>query len=180
MPFEAITYLTGECNYGGRVTDNWDRRLLNTMLADFYNRDVVEKPSFPFSPSGDYVTPPKSSYDDYLRFIKVRHHTVLRVVVSWLARLSKRSNTFAPYQELPVSQHPEIFGMHENVDISKDLQQTKLLFDSLLLTQGRGSKGGGSSGSDNALYDIASDILTKVPWNISFHFPSPRVVIWIE
>ncbi|XP_049610508.1 dynein axonemal heavy chain 12-like [Syngnathus scovelli] len=137
VPFEAITYLTGECNYGGRVTDNWDRRLLNTMLADFYNRDVVDKPSFPFSPSGDYVTPPKSSYDDYLQFIK----------------------------ELPLTQYPEIFGMHENVDISKDLQQTKLLFDSLLLTQGGGSKGGGSSGSDNALYDIANDILSKIPNN---------------
>lgn len=52
--------------------------------------------------------------------------------------------------------------MHENVDISKDLQQTKLLFDSLLLTQGGGSKGGSSSGSDNTLFDIANDILTQV------------------
>lgn len=52
--------------------------------------------------------------------------------------------------------------MHENVDISKDLQQTKLLLDSLLLTQGSGSKGGGSSGSDSTLYNIANDILTKV------------------
>ena len=52
--------------------------------------------------------------------------------------------------------------MHENVDISKDLQQTKFLFDSLLLTQGGGAKGGASSGSDNTLYDIANDILTKV------------------
>lgn len=52
--------------------------------------------------------------------------------------------------------------MHENVDISKDLQQTKLLFDSLLLTQGGGAKGGGSSGGDSTLYDIANDILTKV------------------
>lgn len=52
--------------------------------------------------------------------------------------------------------------MHENVDISKDLQQTKLLFDSLLLTQGGGVKGGTSSGSDNTLYDIANDIITKV------------------
>lgn len=52
--------------------------------------------------------------------------------------------------------------MHENVDISKDLQQTKLLFDSLLLTQGGGVKGGASSGSDNTLYDIANDIKTKV------------------
>lgn len=56
--------------------------------------------------------------------------------------------------------------MHENVDISKDLQQTKLLFDSLLLTQGGGAKGGGSAGSDNTLYDIANDILTKVKTNL--------------
>lgn len=52
--------------------------------------------------------------------------------------------------------------MHENVDISKDLQQNKLMFDSLILTQGGGAKGGASSGTDNALYDIANDILTKV------------------
>lgn len=55
--------------------------------------------------------------------------------------------------------------MHENVDISKDLQQTKMLFDSLLLTQGGGAKGGSSSGSDTTLYDIANDILTKVESN---------------
>lgn len=62
--------------------------------------------------------------------------------------------------------------MHENVDISKDLQQTKLLFDSLLLTQGGGAKGGASSGSDNTLYEIANDIMTKVGTNQS----SPSLV----
>ncbi|KAL6119092.1 dnah12 [Pungitius sinensis] len=137
VPFEAITYLTGECNYGGRVTDDWDRRLLMTILADFYNQDIIEKPRFPFSPSGEYFAPPKSTYDGYVLFIK----------------------------ELPLSQHPEVFGMHENVDISKDLQQTKLLFDSLLLTQGGGAKGGASSGSDKALFDIANDILNELPAN---------------
>ncbi|XP_072306337.1 dynein axonemal heavy chain 12 [Eucyclogobius newberryi] len=137
VPFEAITYLTGECNYGGRVTDDWDRRLLLTILADFYNCDIIEKPHYTFSPSGDYCAPPKSQYEEYIEYIK----------------------------ELPVSQHPEIFGMHENVDISKDLQQTKLLFYSLLLTQGGGGKRGSSSGSDNALYDIASNILTQLPDN---------------
>ncbi|XP_054464751.1 dynein axonemal heavy chain 12 [Anoplopoma fimbria] len=137
VPFEAITYLTGECNYGGRVTDDWDRRLLMTILSDFYNQDIIEKPRYPFSPSGEYFAPPKSIYDDYVVFIK----------------------------ELPLSQHPEVFGMHENVDISKDLQQTKLIFDSLLLTQGGGAKGGASSGSDNTLFDIANDILNELPPN---------------
>lgn len=71
VPFEAIAYLTGECNYGGRVTDDWDRRLLLTILADFYNKDVIEKIHYPFSPSGEYYAPPKSAYEDYINFIKV-------------------------------------------------------------------------------------------------------------
>lgn len=72
MPFEAISYLTGECNYGGRVTDDWDRRLLLTILADFYNRDFIEKTSYNFSESSEYFAPPKSNYEGYIEFIEVK------------------------------------------------------------------------------------------------------------
>lgn len=36
IPFEALKYLTAECNYGGRVTDDKDRRLIITLLNDYY------------------------------------------------------------------------------------------------------------------------------------------------
>nr|KAF6473900.1 dynein axonemal heavy chain 12 [Rousettus aegyptiacus] len=105
------------------------------MLADFYNLHIIENPHYKFSPSGNYFAPPKGTYNDYIEFIK----------------------------KLPFTQHPEIFGLHENVDISKDLQQTKVLFESLLLTQG-GSKQTGSSGStDQILFEITKDILQKLP-----------------
>ncbi len=71
VPYDAISYLTGECNYGGRVTDDWDRRTLLTMLADFYNPAVVEDAKYKFSPSGVYYAPPKGTYEEYVEFIKV-------------------------------------------------------------------------------------------------------------
>ncbi|XP_077977539.1 dynein axonemal heavy chain 12-like [Glandiceps talaboti] len=134
VPYDAITYMTGECNYGGRVTDDRDRRTLLTILADFYNPRIVSEAKYKYSPSGLYHVPPKGSYEDYIEFIKA----------------------------LPQNQKPEVFGMHDNVDISRELQETKMLFDNVLLTQG--GRGGGASGkTDDTLFEIASDVLSKLP-----------------
>ena len=62
VPYAALRYLTGECNYGGRVTDDKDRRCLANMLTDFY--DVIIQPDeYRFSP-GTYWPPegPLGSY----------------------------------------------------------------------------------------------------------------------
>lgn len=46
IPFAALKYLTSECNYGGRVTDDKDRRLITTLLDDYYNIKVIEDPNY--------------------------------------------------------------------------------------------------------------------------------------
>jgi len=46
LPLEALTYLTGQCNYGGRVTDDKDRRLLVSLLSIFYTPQIVDDDSY--------------------------------------------------------------------------------------------------------------------------------------
>jgi dynein heavy chain, axonemal len=36
IPFEAMKYLIAEANYGGRVTDDWDRKLVNVYIGKSY------------------------------------------------------------------------------------------------------------------------------------------------
>lgn len=38
IPWETLRYLIGEAMYGGRVTDNYDRRVLNTYLEDYMGK----------------------------------------------------------------------------------------------------------------------------------------------
>ena len=40
-PFKVLMYTAGHINYGGRVTDDWDRRFQLTMLGEFYRDEVL-------------------------------------------------------------------------------------------------------------------------------------------
>ena len=111
IPFDALKYLTSECNYGGRVTDDKDRILITTILDDYYCPEMVNDENYLFVPDRNYlINDGITSYQDYLNFIR----------------------------NLPLNSKPEVFGFHPNADITKDINETTLLFDSLLLCSSEG------------------------------------------
>lgn len=42
IPYKVINFLGAEINYGGRVTDDKDKRLINTILSIYINPHVLK------------------------------------------------------------------------------------------------------------------------------------------
>lgn len=56
IPYKTLNYLIAEINYGGRVTDDKDVRLITALLLNYLNPEVM-KGNYSFSSSGVYHTP---------------------------------------------------------------------------------------------------------------------------
>lgn len=63
IPFTALIYLTGECYYGGKVTDDWDRRCLRVLLSQFYTMDIFYD-NYQFSTLPQYCIPEAATIDN--------------------------------------------------------------------------------------------------------------------
>ena len=133
IPFAALAYLVGECNYGGRVTDDKDRRCIMNMLDDFYTPAILDG-DYKFSPSGTYYAPPPGTLENYREYVR----------------------------GLPYTEGPEVFGLHDNANISCALSETNLLLDTALSLQPRDSGGEGKSWGD-VLDELAKDIAKRIP-----------------
>jgi len=64
IPWDSLLFVSGQINYGGRVTDDWDRRCLITILKKFYNTDILNK-TYQFSESNIYKVPEIGPIEDY-------------------------------------------------------------------------------------------------------------------
>lgn len=134
IPYEVIRVLSGEVNYGGRVTDDKDRRLLNTLLLTFINDEAATSDAYSFSESGTYVSPSCATVAEMLEHIRA----------------------------LPQAPAPEVFGLHENADITCDQNETYAMFSTVLALQPRVAGGKGAS-REEQIESAAKEILAKCP-----------------
>ena len=116
VPYKVLNYIGAEINYGGRVTDDKDSRLIITILRTFINHQILDD-SFRFSKSGLYYSPPTGEKEDYIEYIK----------------------------SLPLNPSPEAFGLHENAEITTSQNTTRVLLETILSMQPRASSGTGKT-----------------------------------
>ena len=110
-----------ENNYGGRVTDDKDRRCLNNILSGFYTPEILED-GYKFSSSGIYYAPPDGDKQSYLAYIK----------------------------SLPLNATP-VFGIHDNAEITSAIGSTNSLLSAVLQLQPRTTGGEGKSWSEQLM-----------------------------
>ncbi|KAH9088158.1 hypothetical protein LEN26_019633 [Aphanomyces euteiches] len=143
VPFEVLKVMTSMINYGGRITDDKDMRTSDVILMTYFKPDILTD-GYKFSSSGIYYSipcNPKSPYASYIDYIN----------------------------SLPINPEPEVFGMHDNANITCAQAETYDMFDIILSLQPRMSSGAGKSREDT-IADAANSIELSLPPNFDLEF----------
>ena len=138
-PWDALRYLIAEANYGGRVTDEFDFRLVRCYVRNLFQEDAITAEQFLLAPPLEYLRVPDDGgalMKPYTDFIK----------------------------GLPVLDNPQAFGQHPNADISAQINDTDILLDTLSSLQpATGGGGGAGEGADDRLLKMVTDMQEGIP-----------------
>merc|ERR1719450_1038360 len=85
VPWVTLVYIIAEVNYGGRVTDDKDVRLISAVLKNYFNASMLE-PNFKFAGLDSYYPPKEGPLQDTRDYLKT----------------------------LPMDEDPRVFGLHPN------------------------------------------------------------------
>ncbi|CEG01942.1 Dynein heavy chain [Ostreococcus tauri] len=145
-PWDALRYLIGEANYGGRITDEIDRRVIKAYLLQFFCEDVLMEDDFALT-SG---------------------------ALGKVYRIPSCTNELKNHREfvnkLPLSDQAEAFGQHPNADISYMIAESEAILRAC--TKFHMADAGSSSASSQAsaaaqtesrVLQIIEDMLKTVP-----------------
>lgn len=136
IPYKVLQQLTSVVNYGGRITDDKDMRTSDILIADFFNPKILQD-AYAFSASGLYfsITPdPDAPHQSYLDYI----------------------------ERMPLNAEPEVFGMHDNANITCAITEADASFAIILTLQPRVAAGAGASREDQII-DSCKNMQSQLP-----------------
>ena len=148
ISWPTLQYMVAEAQYGGKITDDEDRRLFSTYTKRWISKSAMED-GFSFNPEAPINAIP--------------HDFVYEV------RDAGEVDAYRKYTAgLPDVDSPEIFGLHPNADLTFRAKEANELLATLGETQPRGGGGGGGGGGktkslDEMVMELASELVAQVP-----------------
>lgn len=152
VPWNALNYMIGVINYGGRVTDFLDSRCLSTILSTFFNDEVTLPQQFNFTDDGVYCIPEDVSSLDAMR--------------EYLANL-------------PPFESPELFGLHANAVITFNKTTVRRQLLSILSVQPRTKAASGLTPEEKVM-KIVGEFQERLPSIIDRSKASPETYRILE
>ena len=146
LPWDALQFITAEITYGGRVTDEWDQRVLKVVLNRFFRRETLES-GYLYSSSDFYHALETTSLTSYKEYI----------------------------EQLPIIDPPEIFDMYENANISYQKKESMYMINTILEVQPRMVSGGSGKSSDEIVFEMADLIISKLPQKLDIDLALPEM-----
>jgi dynein heavy chain, axonemal len=146
LSWTTLQYMVGEVQYGGRITDDLDRRLFMSYSEAWLSNGTLS-PSFSFNPEHaiqkipdnfNYKIPASTELHDFSGFI----------------------------EKFPDVDSPEVLGLHPNADLTFRFQEVTQLLDTIIETQPKqtGAVEGGKSREETVL-DKCLELQSTIPDN---------------
>lgn len=153
IPYEVLNILTSYINYGGRVTDDKDLRTIDIILRSYFRPSILED-GYQFSESGVYFSAPSDPdhpHQSYMDYIN----------------------------SLPINPDPEVFGMHDNANMTYATNETYATFDTILSLQPRATSGGMMT-REEQIEELAQSILETCPMPFNIEAVSMQYPVMYE
>lgn len=142
VPWDALKYLIAEANYGGRITDDFDRRVCRSYINSLFCIDAITTSQYKVSTMAHYYVPDSTD----LQFVR----------------------EYA--QALPQIDKAEVFGQHPNADIASQIKDSEGLLSSLLSLQPTVVTGKGGVSMEDKVLGIVVDISKRLPEDMDIDY----------
>jgi len=148
IPWEAIQYLIAQCNYGGRVTDDRDRKLIDVYSKEIFNDNLIAPEKW--RPYGTEELKYHYPADEQ------------NTKVDPIALFSPEFFYETIANDMEDNDKPLAFGQHVNAEInSQVIESSETLMSILTLTPQKTS--GGEDGGASGPSALIADLQEKLP-----------------
>merc|ERR1711871_1336756 len=159
ISWPTLQYMVSEVTYGGKITDNLDRRLFNSYCEQWIGPPTLT-PAFSFNPD----TPVSKIPGDFVYSIPQ-------------AREMHEFKSFI--SGFPEVDSPGVSGMHPNADITFRAKEVGGLLQTIMETQPKQSAAAGGMSREDVVLQKAAELVERLPEDYVEDAFKERIVVYM-